>query len=78
MGDVFWPSLGINQIGSLSFDEGYIIKMDYYGNGFNLFLEGELIPNDTELTFQEGWSIISYLNNQPFLVEETFSQKLRK
>ena len=74
MGDVFWPSLGINQIGYLSFDEGYIIKMDYYGNGFNLFLEGELIPTDTELTFQEGWSIISYLNNQPSLVEETFSQ----
>ena len=48
--------------------------MDYYGNGFNLFLEGELIPADTELTFQEGWSIISYLNNQPSLVEETFSQ----
>ena len=73
MGDVFWPSLSIDQIGYLSFDEGYIIKMDYYGNGFDLVLEGELIPSDTELTFQEGWSIIPYLNTQPMLVDEVLS-----
>ena len=70
MGNVFWPSLGIDQIGSLSFDEGYIIKMDYYGSGFDLFLEGNLIPADIELVFEEGWSIISFLHPQPALVEE--------
>ena len=71
MGDVFWPSLGINQIGSLSYDEGYIIKMDYYGDGYNLLLEGNLIPSDIELFFQEGWNIISYLSPNPSSVEET-------
>ncbi len=73
MGDVFWPSLGINQIGSLSYDEGYIIKMDYYGDGHNLYLEGSIIPSNVELVFEEGWSIISYLNPSPSSVEETFS-----
>ena len=53
MGDVFWPSLGINQIGSLSYDEGYIIKMDYYGDGHNLYLEGSIIPSNVELVFEE-------------------------
>ena len=47
--------------------------MDYYGDGHNLYLEGSIIPSNVELVFEEGWSIISYLNPSPSSVEETFS-----
>ena len=69
-GDVFWPSLGINQIGAINFNEGYIVKMNYESSGNSLVLSGDLVPSDTEMMFNEGWSIISYLNREPAPVED--------
>jgi len=69
-GDVFWPSLGINQIGGVNFNEGYIVKMNYESSGNNLVLSGGLIPSDTEMIFNAGWNIISYLNRESAPVED--------
>lgn len=69
-GDVFWPSLGINQIGAINYDEGYIVKMNYESSGNSLLFSGELIPSDVEMFFNEGWSIISYLNRDPAPVQD--------
>lgn len=76
-GDVFWPSLGINQIGGINYDEGYIVKMNYESSGNNLIFSGELIPSDIEMFFNEGWSIISYLNREPNLVDDMIGSMLQ-
>ena len=69
-GDVFWPSLGINQIGGVNYNEGYIVKMNYESSGNTLLFSGEIVPSDVEMFFNEGWSIISYLNREPAPVQD--------
>ena len=69
-GNVYWPFLNINQIGELNFNQGYIVKMNYESIGHNLLVSGELVPSDTEMVFNEGWNIISYLNREPAPVED--------
>ena len=68
-GDVFWPTLGINQIGPISYDEGYIVKMNYESNGTNILFTGSSVDPETEFNINEGWSIISYLNKESASVE---------
>ena len=66
---MFWPTLGINQIGPISYNEGYIVKMDYESNGANILFSGSSVSSDTEFNINEGWSIISYLNKESASVE---------
>ena len=68
-GDVFWPTLGINQIGPISYNEGYIVKMNYESTGTNILFTGSSVASDTEFNINEGWSIISYLNKESASVE---------
>ena len=72
-GNVYWPSLNINQIGGINYNEGYIVKMNYESSGHNIVFSGDLIPSTTNIFINEGWSIISYLNRDVALVEEMMS-----
>ena len=67
LGDVYWPTFGINSIGDLTAGEGY-----FYNNvGDDTFIMGgtQIIPEDTPLTFTEGWSIIGYLRTSGASIE---------
>jgi len=63
VGAVYWPSFNLNTIGDISVGEGYQIKVN---NNDNLTFSGELIPHDFNMQLSEGWSIISYLHQEPF------------
>lgn len=67
LGDVYWPTFGINSIGDLTAGEGY-----FYNNvGEETFvMEGtQIIPEDTPLSFTQGWSIIGYLRTSAASIE---------
>ena len=63
VGAVYWPSFSLNTIGDINIGEGYQIKVN---NVDNLTFSGELIPHDFNMQLNEGWSIISYLHQEPF------------
>ncbi len=61
-GNVYWPIFGLNSIGNLTIGEGYQVKM----NSFNqITVEGNLIPHNTPIIFNEGWNLIGYLHPEP-------------
>lgn len=66
-GQVFWPSLGINQIGSWNPREGYQIYMQSVAS---LTITGSLIaPEATPIALSQGWNLVSYLRNSPMNIE---------
>ena len=62
IGNVYWPSFGINTIGDLEIGKGYQIKMNTIDT---LVIEGSLIPYDYSINLNEGWNIIGYLHQSP-------------
>ena len=61
LGNVYWPLLGINNIGSLTDGEGYSIKATAVSM---LELSGDLIPSDLPIFMPSGWSFIGYLHQE--------------
>ena len=65
-GDMYFPSLAVNTLGSWDFDEGYKIYMmddiqfDIYG--------GKISPENTPIELQTGWRIIPYLRDSEMSV----------
>jgi hypothetical protein len=58
-GDIYWPSLGINEIGEWNFQHGY---QAYMLGAVNLQLGGlKSIPEATGIPLEKGWNLISYL-----------------
>ena len=69
-GDVYWPSLGMNFIGSLTDGEGYQIKMAASHMGENaLEISGDLIPSNYDMFLPSGWSYMAYLHQEALSVE---------
>ena len=69
-GAVYWPSLGMNFIGSLTDGEGYQIKMAATHMGENaLEISGDLIPSNYDMFLPSGWSYIAYLHQEALSVE---------
>lgn len=69
-GNVYWPSFGYNGIGNINNIEGYQIKMfanatlDVYGDS--------IMPENTPINIDDGWSIIPYLRETPASIEALF------
>ena len=61
LGNVYWPLLGINNIGSLTDGEGYSIKANAVSM---LEISGDLIPSDLPIYMPAGWSFIGYLHQE--------------
>lgn len=58
-GDIYWPSLGINEIGAWNFQHGY---QAYMLAGSVLPVRGlKSIPEATGLSLEKGWNLVSYL-----------------
>ncbi|MES2764871.1 MAG: hypothetical protein V4642_03315, partial [Bacteroidota bacterium] len=58
-GDIYWPSLGINEIGGWNFQHGY---QAYMLAGSALPIRGlKSIPEATGLSLEKGWNLVSYL-----------------
>lgn len=58
-GNVYWPIFGLNSIGDFEIGEGYQVKMSYFDQ---ITIQGNIIPFDTPITFNEGWNLIGYLH----------------
>ena len=69
-GSVFWPSLGINSIGSLTDGEGYSIKADEVSM---LEITGDLVSSDLQMYMPAGWSFIGYLHQESADASEMMS-----
>jgi hypothetical protein len=69
-GNVFWPALNINTIGSLTDGEGYSIKAESVNM---LEISGDLISSDLPLFIPTGWSFIGYLHQEPADAAEMMS-----
>ena len=70
-GQVYWPAIGLNQIGDLNSDEGYQVYMQ---TNATLTLGGELIdaPNH-DISLPQGWSIIPFLLDTPLAIESALA-----
>ena len=58
-GNVYWPIFGLNSIGNFEIGEGYQVKMNYFDQ---ITIQGNIIPFNTPITFNEGWNLIGYLH----------------
>ncbi|NUM76189.1 T9SS type A sorting domain-containing protein [candidate division KSB1 bacterium] len=66
-GQVFWPSLGINQIGSWNPREGYQIFMQ---SATPLTITGnQIVPEATPIALSQGWNLVSYLRNSEMNID---------
>jgi len=63
VGQVYWPSLPLNQIGNWNVNEGYLV---YMNNPQTLTITGtQMIPEGTPLNLAQGWNMITYLRDTP-------------
>ena len=60
-GNVYWPSFGLNSIGSLEIGKGYQVKMN---SSNTLVVEGDLVPFDTQFNLNSGWNMMGYLHQE--------------
>lgn len=66
-GQVFWPSLGINQIGSWNPREGYQINMQ---SAASLTITGtQIVSEATPIALSPGWNLASYLRNSAMNID---------
>ncbi len=62
-GNVFWPQMGVNMIGSFTIGEGYQIKAFV---PFSFQVNGVAIqPENNPILVPQGWSILGYLRTEP-------------
>ncbi len=67
-GSIFWPDLGIDNIGQWQSLEGYQVLMEEAGS---FCVDGlPLDPRSTPIPLPAGWSLISYLPQEPMPVED--------
>lgn len=66
-GQVFWPSLGINQIGSWNPRDGYQIFMQS-GTPFTI-TGNQIVPEATPIALSQGWNLVSYLRNSEMNID---------
>ena len=70
-GNVYWPTIGLNQIGNIELGKAYMSKMtfnstlDFFGNSIN--------PEDHIINLDEGWSFLGYLRNNPMDILQVVS-----
>jgi hypothetical protein len=58
-GQVYWPSFGVNSIGSWNCNEGYQV---YMSSPSVLAIQGSMIiPETTPISLAQGWNMVSYL-----------------
>ena len=69
-GNVYWPEYGLNSIGNLEIGNAYQIKMD---NNNELTITGYQVNCETEISLNNGWNLIGYLNSYPNEIEEQFN-----
>ncbi len=69
-GNVYWPSFGLNSIGSLEIGNGYQVKMS---SANTLVVEGDLVPYDTQFSLAGGWNMMGYLHQEAYSVESMMS-----
>ena len=61
-GNVFWPSININSIGSIEDGQAYYVKML---NEDTLKLSGNRIENNLSINIPNDWYYLAYLNDIP-------------
>ncbi len=67
-GQVFWPAMGINQIGEWDFTEGYQI---YLANAANLSLTGSQVdPAQNPRDLPAGWTTLAYLRGAAMPIDQ--------
>lgn len=66
-GSIFWPELGINNIGNWQPLEGYTIFMD---ESSSFCFKGLPIDSNTPISLSEGWSMVAYLPQESMAVEQ--------
>ena len=71
-GNIYWPMLGIDQIGNFELGKAYMSKMTF---DIDLEIIGTNIESleDISLTLQEGWGLLGYLRNNPMDVVQVIS-----
>ena len=70
-GDIYYPALGINQIGEWRIDEAYFVYTNAYGN---LSVSGmQVFPSQTPILLEEGWNLIPYLGSNPMDIEQALA-----
>lgn len=71
LGQVYWPSHGINTIGMWNIQHGYQI---YMLNADTLAIFGrEVIPNEIIFYLSQGWNMISYIRNSAMNIVSALS-----
>jgi hypothetical protein len=66
-GNVYWPSLDINEIGRWDYREGYQIYMDLSDT---LILQGlHIQPDETPIQLTQGWNLTGYILDHPVSIE---------
>ena len=68
-GNAYWPEYDLDLIGSLTIGKSYFIKMN---NPHNLVISGSQIDCDTEISLNNGWNGIGYLNPSTSSIENQF------
>ena len=70
-GQVFWPAYFINQIGNWNRVQGYQI---YMLNNQTLTITGTpVIPENTPITLNAGWNLVSYLRSTPMPIDQALT-----
>lgn len=70
-GQVFWPALGINQIGNWNPPDGYQIFMQ---SPVPLVITGnEIVSEATPIALQSDWNLVAYLRNSPMPIAQALA-----
>ncbi|MBI4546679.1 MAG: T9SS type A sorting domain-containing protein [Ignavibacteriae bacterium] len=70
-GQVFWPSLGVNQIGSWNIRHGYQIYMQTADTLPNIGID--IIPQSTTISLGQGWNLAPYLRTNPMRIDSALA-----
>ena len=62
-GNVYWPMVGLNQIGNLELGKAYMSKMTF--DSSIDFIGSSIDPENIILNLEEGWSFLGYLRDNP-------------
>ena len=62
-GNVYWPMVGLNQIGNIELGKAYMSKMTF--DSSLDFVGSSIEPENIILNLEEGWSFLGYLRDNP-------------
>jgi hypothetical protein len=67
-GNVYWPSLEIDEIGEWNIHEGYQVYME---SPDTLIISGtQQLPEQTTISLSQGWNLASYLIEESYPIED--------